>query len=58
MNSVLWNNKWVNNEINEKIKKVSGNEWKWSHNNPKLMGNGKGSAEREVHSNTGLPKKR
>ena len=27
------------------------------HNNPKPMGHSKGSPEREVHSNTGLPKK-
>ena len=37
--------------------KVSGNKWKWTHNNPQLMGHSKGSPEREVHSNTGLPKK-
>ena len=27
------------------------------HNSPKPMGHSKGSPEREVHSNTGLPKK-
>ena len=37
--------------------KVSGNKWKWTHNNPEPMGHSKGSSEREVHSNTGLPKK-
>ena len=37
--------------------KDSGNKWKWTHNNPKLTGHRKGSPEREVHSNTGLPKK-
>ena len=37
--------------------KVSGNKWEWTHNNPKLMGHSEGSPEREVHSNTGLPKK-
>ena len=37
--------------------KVSGNKWKWTHNNPKLMGHGEGSSEREVHNNTGLSKK-
>ena len=36
--------------------KVSGNKWKSTHNNPKLMGHSVGSPEREVHSNTGLPK--
>ena len=35
-------------------KKVSENKWKWTHNNPKLIGY---SPEREVHSDTGLPKK-
>ena len=37
--------------------KVSGNKWKWTHNNPKPMGHSKGSPEREVYSDTGLPKK-
>ena len=36
--------------------KVSGNKWKWTHNAPKPMKHSKGSSEREVHSNTGLPK--
>ena len=35
--------------------KVSGNKWKWTHNNPKPMGHSEGSFEREVHSNIGLP---
>ena len=35
--------------------KVSGNKWKWTHNNPKLMGHSEGSPEKEVHSDTGLP---
>ena len=35
---------------------VSGNKGKWTHNNPKPMGHSKGSPEREVHSDTGLPK--
>ena len=37
--------------------KVSGNKWKWTHNNQKLMEHSKGSPEREVHSHTHLPKK-
>ena len=37
--------------------KVSGNKWKWTHNNPKLMGHSEGSPEKEVHSDTSLPKK-
>ena len=40
-----------------KKSKLSGNKWKWIHNSPKPMGDSKGSPEREVHSNTGLPKK-
>ena len=35
--------------------KVSGNKWKWTHNSPKPMGHSKGSPEREVHSDAGLP---
>ena len=38
-----------------KNQKLSGNKWKWTRNNPKPMGHSKGSPEREVHSNTGLP---
>ena len=37
--------------------KVPGNKWKWTHNNPELMGHSKGSPVREVYSDTGLPKK-
>ena len=37
--------------------KVSGNKWKWTHNCPKSMGHSKGRLEREVHIDTGLPKK-
>ena len=37
--------------------KGSGNKWKWTHRNTKLKGQSEGSPEREVHSNTGLPKK-
>ena len=37
--------------------KVSGNKWKGTHNNPKLMGHSEGSPESEVHSKTDLTKK-
>ena len=37
--------------------KLSGNKRKQTHNNPKLMGHSKDSPEREVHRDTGLPKK-
>ena len=40
-----------------KKSKASGNKWKWTHNNQKLMEHSKGSPEREVHSHTHLPKK-
>ena len=56
LNSMLLNNECIKNEIKGEIK-VSGNKWEWTHNNPKLMGHSEGSPEREVHSNTGLPKK-
>ena len=38
-------------------RKVSGNKWKWTHGNPKLKGHSEGRPEKEVHSDTGLPKK-
>ena len=41
----------------ERDQKLSGNRRKLTHNNPKPMGHSKGSPEREVHSNTSLPKK-
>ena len=54
---MLLNNEWVNNEIKEEIK-VSRNKWKWTRNSsPKLMGHSKNSPERELHTNTGLPRK-
>ena len=31
------------------------NEWKLKHNNPKPVGHYKSSANRKVHSNTGIP---
>ena len=37
--------------------KLSGNKGKWCHNSPKPKGHSEGSPEREVYSNTGLPKK-
>ena len=40
-----------------KNQKVSENKWKWTHNNPKPIGQSKGSPEREIYNNTGLPKK-
>ena len=42
----------------QKKSKISGNKWKWTHNNPKFMGHREGSPDREVHSDTGLPKNR
>ena len=40
-----------------RLGKKSKTFWKQTHNNPKPMGHSKGSPEREVHSDTGLPKK-
>ena len=37
--------------------KVHGNKWKWTCNDPKLMGHSKDSPEREVYSNTDISKK-
>ena len=51
---MLLNNEWVKNGVREEIKKfLETNENELD--NPNLMGNSKGSPEREVHSNTGLP---
>ena len=41
----------------ERNQKLSGNKGKGKDNHPKLMGHSKGSPEREVHKDTGLPKK-
>ena len=54
---MLVNNEGVHNEIQEEIKKVSGNKWKWTHKRPKPMGHSDGNPEKDVHSNTGLPNK-
>ena len=37
--------------------KGSGSKWEWTHNNPELMGHSKGSPEREVNTDTVIPKK-
>ena len=51
---MLLNNEWVKDEIREEMKNfLETNENKLT--NPKPMGHSKGSPEREVHSNTGLP---
>ena len=52
----LLNNKWFNNEIKEEINKLlETNENELTR--PKLTGHNKGSTDREVHRDTGLPKK-
>ena len=40
-----------------RYQKISGNKWKQTHSNPKPMRHSNGSPEREVHRDTGLPKK-
>ena len=54
---MLLNNEVVNDEIKKEIKKVSSNKWKWTSNSPKPRVHREGSPKREVHTNTGLPKK-
>ena len=54
---MLLKNEWVNNEVKEEIKEFLEKKWKWTHNSLKLMGHSKGSPEREVHRDIGLPKK-
>ena len=47
---------WMGQELDQGgNQKLSGNKWKWTHKNPKWVRHNKGSPEREVHSNTGLP---
>ena len=41
-----------------KTSKSFGKQMKMDSHNPKLMGHSKGSPEREVHSDTSLPKKK
>ena len=56
LNSRLLNNEWVKNEIKKEIRKcleINENEL----TEPKLMGHREGSPEREVNSDTDLPKK-
>ena len=54
---MLLNNEWVKNKIREEIKKfLETNEHELT-TVQNLWGHSKGSPEREVHSNTGLPKK-
>ena len=51
---MVLNNEWVKNKTKEEIKiflETNENEL----NSLTLMGHSKGSPEREVHSNTGLP---
>ena len=53
---MLLNNEWVKNEIREEIK----NFWKQMKMNLQqstLLGHSEGSPEKEVNSDTGLPKK-
>ena len=54
---MLLNNKWVNNEIKEAIKRHL-EKWKWEHNNPKSMGQSEDSPKREIHHITNSPQKK
>ena len=53
---MLLNNEWVKNEIREEIKKFLETNKNELTSIQKPMGHSRGSPEREVHSNTGLPK--
>ena len=57
LNNILLKKQWVNEEIKKEIKKyleTNDNE----DTNSKSIGCHKSSAQREIHSNTGLPQKR
>ena len=51
---MLLNNQKIREEI-LKNQNMYRNEWKWKHNNPKLVGHCKSKAKGNVHSNTGIP---
>ena len=53
---MILNNEWVKNEIKEEIRSF-WKQMKMNSQQSKIMGHSEGSSEREVHSNTGLPKK-
>ena len=55
LNSMLFNNEWVKNEIKEEIKKFLKTNEDEHTTSLKPMGHSECSFEREVHSNTGLP---
>ena len=38
--------------------KYTWNKWKWGHNNPKSVGHWESNSKREIHSITGLSKKK
>ena len=54
---MLLKSEWLKNEIKEEIKKFLETNENELITNPKPMGHRKGSCGREVHSDTGLPKK-
>ena len=54
---MLLNNEWIKNEIREEIKNFLETNENELGLNPKPMEQSKGSPEREVHRNTGLPLK-
>ena len=54
---MILNNEWVKNEIREEIKNFPETNENELTTTKKPMGHSKGSPEREVHSDTGLPQK-
>ena len=41
-----------------KSQQILWNKWKWEHNNPKSLGHWESNPNREIHSITGLLKKK
>jgi len=53
---MLLTNQWLNKKSKEKIKKISGDKWKWKYNMLKSMGCSEDSSKREVqYCNANLP---
>ena len=57
LNSMLLNNEWINNNIKEEIIKFLETNENELTPIKKPLGHSKGSPEREVHIDTGLPEK-
>ena len=58
LNNMLLKNPWVNEEVKKEIKKYLKTNDNEDTTTPKSMGRHKSRAQREIHSQTGLPQKR